>query len=276
MHLKDLQEQCQAYILNKQPLNFDLNSIVTHLSHAGLVSVSKGMQIYVEDYRVRLIEVLENDYSKLRMVLGEKKFKEIASLYIDQFPSHFAKVQLYGQHFATFLKSNPSAQSKFYFSELADFEWAIGESANDDDKIGVQKEILNEIPSEKWATMKIIFKPCLKILKFEWNVLEIWQRLESDESYQNENNEKNENGEPLFKKNKNPMMALIHPVKQEILFRPLEELEFQCIRLSNENRNFEEICEALTFQMNANEVPRFALSLLYLWLEENLIVDIQW
>jgi hypothetical protein len=238
-------------------------NILNHISTTGLVSPTKGINIYFNAYRSRLIEILANDFPKLRQILGEKKFNAMADEYLKISPSKSYSVRYFGQSFADFLKSHPSFAKKPYFAEMATFEWMLGDAIDAKDAALFTLETLKEIPASKWNEMKICFHPSVQMLRIYWNTTEVWQALENESQ-----------DIPKWSKRRKPNFWIILRSDLQTAFRSMEKDEAFALELVHQNNTFGEICEKLCDRMPEEKIPLFVLTCLQSWIQEGLISQV--
>lgn len=82
------------------------------------------LRLYADAYRLRLLEVLAQDYPALRAWVGEARFERLGNGYLVRHPSRTASVRGFGAALASWLQANGQAPAEI---ALARFEWAQGE-----------------------------------------------------------------------------------------------------------------------------------------------------
>ncbi len=82
--LAQLQERFQGYVLAGD------EAMVSAVVGTAKADASLRLDIYSQAYRLRLLEVLGNDFSGLKVLIGEDAFDELGRAYIETHPSpHF-------------------------------------------------------------------------------------------------------------------------------------------------------------------------------------------
>jgi len=144
------------------------------------VGAKKRLGIYYDAYRLRIIEALANAYPKLKAWLGDDLFERAARSYIDQYPSTYRNMRWVGGdmniHLQKTLPQHPLA------AELASFEWALGLAFDAEDVPILSLQDLAAIPPEDWGNIRLKAHSSVKLLKFKWNVILVWQALNSEET----------------------------------------------------------------------------------------------
>ncbi len=250
-HLSQLQVAFQAYLFDSDKGAAFKNQIIDDAK----VGASKRLSIYYDAYRFRIIEALATAYPKLHVMLGDDLFDDTARSYIDQFPSTFRNMRWVGGHMQTHLE-NTLPQHPIA-AEMAAFEWALGLAFDAEDSPILTLQDLAAIPPEDWAALKFTFHPSLQLLNFNWNVVQIWNALEQEET------------PPAIAKTGET--CLIWRKDLNAHFRSIDEVELAAIELVKSGASFGALCEKL--QENADEETATTQAAQYLsgWLNEGLI-----
>ena len=100
--LAELQQKFQACVMQPQ-----LAKETAWVSASGRATPETQVAIYRHAYRVRLKEVLANDYPAVLMAVGDESFEQFAIRYIDKYPSHFFSLRDFGLQMPAFILSPP-------------------------------------------------------------------------------------------------------------------------------------------------------------------------
>jgi hypothetical protein len=174
--LSDIQNNFQNYLMHHAETEFAQN--VVNDSKIGNI---ERMQVYYAGYRLRLYEALLEDYSKVCELIGEESFKKIFLLYVDTYPSDHFSVRYFGRHFSTFLSKVDAYKSQGHISEMARFEWLIGETLDAADKQSVETDYLSKLPPDKWGECVFHLHPSVRHNTFCYNTAKLWLNIESNE-----------------------------------------------------------------------------------------------
>ncbi|MEO8009940.1 MAG: DNA-binding domain-containing protein, partial [Betaproteobacteria bacterium] len=121
--------------------------------------------IYRDAYRLRLIEVLGNDYEVLHVYLGDDLFNALAGDYIDAHPSTFRNVRWFGGRLADFLRATPRYAEHQELAEIAQFEWSLGQAFDSPDEDAVRFEAVAAVAPEAWPELRFKSHPALRMLE---------------------------------------------------------------------------------------------------------------
>src|SRR5579872_3970011 len=114
--LKKLEREFQECVLARSN---DMRGEVVGTEQA---SAEERVGIYVEGYRLRLLEILEDNFPGLLALLGEEEFDRLGRAYIDAYPSHHPSVRWFGKEMGEFLHKTSPYASRPELVEMADFE----------------------------------------------------------------------------------------------------------------------------------------------------------
>src|SRR5215467_6901805 len=74
-----------------------------HVVSNAKASAEERVHVYVEGYRLRLLEVLEDNFPGLHGLLGDEQFDRMGRAYIAAHPSTHPSVRWFSQHLPEFL-----------------------------------------------------------------------------------------------------------------------------------------------------------------------------
>ncbi len=120
------------------------------------------LRIYANAYRLRLHEVLGNDFPVLRAWIGEAAFAALADEYLRAYPSRHPSVRHFGRHFAAWLQRCNTAPGQ---ADLARFEWAQGEVFDAADAPVLAMDALARLPPTAWPVLRLRLLPALRLLR---------------------------------------------------------------------------------------------------------------
>jgi hypothetical protein len=219
------------------------------------VGAKKRLDIYYNAYRLRIIDVLSNDYPNVRKLLGDDLFERTARSYIDKHPSTYPNMRWVGQkmsaHLTKTLPQHPVA------AELATFEWALGLAFDAEDTPILGLPDLAAIPPENWAELRFTFQPSLQILALKYNALEVWKALDRDAA-------------PV-KHAKTNMPCIVWRQDMNSFFRSIDAAELNAIKQMMAGASFGDLCEKLQEDLSEEEATQNAAQYLATWLNEGLI-----
>ncbi|MES9993220.1 MAG: DNA-binding domain-containing protein [Candidatus Thiodiazotropha sp.] len=261
-NLKQLQNRFQNYLLNPES---DIQN--SWVSATGRASPGFQLAVYANAYVSRLKEVLKNDYPAASAAIGGDRFDRLVQGYIHQYPSRYFSLRDFGCSFAAYIKAlvedDPCYRDLAWLSELARFEWLLGQAFDAAETELVTEHDLACVPAEHWPLLRFVFSPCMFRIDLEWNVPVLWKALTA---------------EP-------PLEVEVVPAesgsawliwRQDLItrFRSLEYDEQAFLDALLSGVSFNDACEALATRIDVDAVPMRAASLVKGWIQQGLIAEI--
>ena len=136
----------------------------------------RRLAIYRDAYRLRLAEVLRNDYPALASLCGDG-FDAIAQGYIAAHPSTFRNVRWFGGALCTFLREHPLYHDRPDLADLALFEWTLGLAFDAADRAAAAFAEVAAIAPEHWADLRFEAHPSLRVVNLRRSAVAAWNRF---------------------------------------------------------------------------------------------------
>lgn len=216
--------------------------------------------IYVEAYRLRLVEVLANDFPGLRAALGAAAFDRLARAYLDAHPSTTRSVRWFGRALGAFLASTAPWSRRPALAELARFEWAQGEvfDAPDDEALSI--DAVGAIPPERWAGLRLLPRAALCRLDLASNAPALVVARFAGQTL------------PRLRAARRARAWLLwRDAALDVRWRSMNADEAAAWDTLAAGETFGTICERLCDHVDAETAPMHAASLLKRWLADGLI-----
>ena len=224
-------------------------------------SAEERVKVYVEGYRLRLLEVLEDNFTGLHTLIGDEEFDRLGRAYIDAHPSTHPSVRWFGRTLAAFLRDTPPYSADSWLTEMAAFEWAQGLVFDAADDPVLEMETLATVSPEAWADLRFRLHASVQRIDLTWNVPQAWQAMDAG-------------GTPpeLAASASTPWVLW----RQDLLtrWRSLGEDEAWMLDATREGRSFGELCEGLSRWHDPSKVALQAASHLKLWLTDSLVTSL--
>lgn len=143
-------------------------------------SADERLAVYADAYRMRLLEVLGNDYPALKCTLGEHEFERMARACIEANPSTHCNVRWYSAALARHLSTHGDGRA--WLAELAAYELAMTDAfdAADEPVLGIAQ--LRAIPPAQWPHMQFTFQASVRMLPCQWNVSALRRAVDAGET----------------------------------------------------------------------------------------------
>ena len=137
-------------------------------------NAARRLAVYASAYRLRLAQVLANDYPRLAARMGEKRFARLARDYIAAHPSRHPNLRWFGKDLARFLQRG----EKQALAELASVEWAVGLAFDAADAPILEAEQLALVPPSDWPTLQFELHPSVQLLGLRHSAIPwiVWRK----------------------------------------------------------------------------------------------------
>lgn len=236
------------------------NEFTPEVLEQGELSAQDRVAIYIDGYRLRLIEALQDSYPALHTLMGDDDFEHLCLTFIDQFPSTHFSIRYFGHQLASFLKVDGENDNAALLSEMATFEWCLRGSFDAKDESPLSLVDLADLSADLWPDLSFKLHPSLNVIDLHWNIPMLWKAIEQD-------------AEPQPPQQNEEFVSWIiwRPVL-ETQFRSMTEVESMAFKLIQSGECFSQLCEALA-EIDPEEPAQQAASFLATWIEEGLLVS---
>ncbi|MER2564786.1 MAG: DNA-binding domain-containing protein [Myxococcaceae bacterium] len=143
---------------------------------AGALSPDERVNVYAEQYWLRLRDVLRGEFEHVRAVLGDDDFDVLAAKYVKAHPSTHFSLNWLGQHLPSFLRAQPVEGAPF-LADLAELEWARSQAFIAVDSPVVSAEGLAVVTPETAATVRFTLTPSVRVLRHAFDVRPLFRAI---------------------------------------------------------------------------------------------------
>lgn len=248
LSLRDLQEQLQEYVINKD------EKVLAAICNAETNGIER-VDIYRDGYSLRLLEILEKSFPILVKMIGTEKFTEIGRQYIDAYPSHDFNVCLYGRYFPQFLFDQ---QYDPFWSEVAEFEWALSLALDAPDAPQIDATSLGGITAEDWPYLQFTLHPSIAFYQFQYNTPKVVLAYLYEQD------------PPEIVREDQPKDWVVWRLDLQSYFDALTTEQVWMMSNINQGKTFAELCEGLCQWLPEEEVGQFAAGSLGTWLQKGI------
>jgi len=225
-----------------------------------IADTKQRLDVYAQAYRLRLLDVLRNDYPVLLTHLGATKFEALGHSYIEAYPSDTPSVRWFGRHLAAHLRVIKPRQGAL--ADLAAFEWSQGEVFDAPDAPVLKLEAMAHIAAEAWGEMRVILHPAARVLTLSSNAPALVSAQLKARPF------------PRIK-TVAPQNWLLWRRDYIIHWRALGIEESTAIEAVRADLGFGEICERLCEWIAPEDVAISAAGMLKRWISDELISELE-
>lgn len=251
--LADVQRHIQDYLLGKSQHALILTSDTPGFSR------DERLDVYLQAYRLRLVDALRSDYPALAAQMDDVDFQEACEDYLQQHPSRHPSLRWLGQKLPDFLRRHAIWGQRADMVELADFEWAQAMAFDAADVPSLSVDALSSLLPERWLTLGLRFHPSLQQVVCTTNAPQVWhahvhQRVDI-----------------AAEKLAEAQDWLIWREDLQIVYRPLSAAEAHALQAFLDRQSFADVCELLCNYFEPDAVPLHAARYLQQWLQDRLV-----
>lgn len=257
MKLNNLQSIFQNYLMYA-----DEASILPMVAKDSHFSAERRLKVYFDAYRIRLCEILQLDFPKTYILLGDEHFEQAFIHYLDKHPSQHFSVRYFGQHFSEFLRITAPFSDYPAIAEMAAFEWAVAFTIDAIDASIAKTEDFTAVSPELWPELVFSLHPAVTSLVFHYDTPLLWQVIENEEEMR----------API--KQASPVRWLFWRKGLKSYFKSCNTAQDKMWQGILGKLPFGDLCENLLPILPENEIAPFAAQTLYQWVQDEMISSI--
>jgi hypothetical protein len=226
-------------------------------------SAAERVGVYYDAYRLRLLEVLADDFPGLVVITGDTEFRDIGLRYLDSHPPTEPSVRWFGRHLADFLGTDAGCRDRSYLAEMARFELARGLAFDAvDSKIASLEEVAAIAP-DKWPEVCLDLHPTLQKLEFNWNTGPVWRAILNEETV------------PEPARLEAAVSWSVWRRDITVYWRSLSDVEVFALDEFGRGQAFAEVCVGMCGWMDEASVPASLAAMLNQWITEGMVMNIR-
>lgn len=254
LSLGDVQCHIQDYLLKKSQHALTLTTDTPEFSR------DERLDVYLQAYRLRLVDALRNDYPALAAQMGDDDFREACEAFLQQHPSRHPSLRWLGEKLPGFLRLHATWGQSADTVELAEFEWAQAMAFDAADVPSLPLEALSSLAPEQWLALRLRFHPSLQQVRCTSNAPQVWHARIHD------------NAELAPEKLPEAQDCLVWREALQIVYRQLPAPEAGALRAFIDEQTFAGVCELLCNHFEPEAVPPHAARYLQQWLQDGLVI----
>lgn len=169
--LRELQDSFQRAILDGD------DAVLGEIADTSREKRDVLLGVYRNAYALRLIEFLANDHEKLKALLGDEQFGEMARAYIAEHPSRTPNARWFGARLPDFLRDAPGYGDAPVLADLAALEKALNDVFDADDAEPLRMEDIAAVDPANWGALTFRPHPAAFRIGLATNAADIWRAL---------------------------------------------------------------------------------------------------
>lgn len=128
------------------------------------LSPTMQLEIYREQFFLRHLEVLRDDFRAIAHALGAEAFESLARAYLEAYPPRSFSLRDLGRDLATFVAHAAPWSSDSLLLELARTEWAFVEAFDAPDAPLLDLASVAALSEDEWQAVRIVLQPAVQRL----------------------------------------------------------------------------------------------------------------
>lgn len=256
MRLNDWQRELESYLLGDAPQA--MPALLAELRDGPTLSGARGLAIYHNAYRARLLETLRGDYPAVHAWLGDDEFDALMHAYLRAHPPRHYSLRWLGEQLPGFLEQHLIAEQAAPLAELARLEWAFTLAFDAADAEALSLEQIAAVPPGEWPTLRFAAHPSLQYLPCRHNSLALWRAVKEQREFPG--------SQPLATEE----LCLVWRQGLVCRYRALNQAEGAALQYLLGGASFADLCESLA--SHGEQAPVLAAGWLKQWLQDGLLV----
>lgn len=143
------------------------------------VGAARRLDIYRNNYRASLRDVLADHYERVHAWLGDDQFDNLAAAYADANPSRTRNLRYYGGEFPAFLARHYPADGEL--AELAELDWTLRGAFDAADAVSLDAATVGAL-GDAWVERRLTLHPSARLVTQYHNSRAIWSALDAGET----------------------------------------------------------------------------------------------
>jgi len=272
--LAELQSLFQAAVLTGDAEDGALLDVVAPPREADRPTM---MGVYVNAYRLRLAEFLDEDFPALRVLLGDDEFEALVEAYIDENPSRLRNARWYTTRLPEFMRESENWSANALAIGLALFERALTDAYDAADAPALSIETLAEFSPQDWPRLGFTFHPSLRLIEVAAGVLDAYAAATADEQDEeaaraDEDDEGALEDRPLDASESETIA--IWRADLDPAYRQLDPDEHLALFEAMAGQSFGDICQLVAFQNEGQSATERLARFLVTWFSEGLVIGV--
>ena len=274
MKLAELQSLFQAAVLTGDAEDGALLDVVAPPREADRPTM---MGVYVNAYRLRLAEFLDEDFPALRVLLGDDDFEALVEAYIDENPSRLRNARWYTTRLPEFMQESENWSANALAIGLALFERALTDAYDAADAPAQSIETLAEFSPQDWPRLRFTFHPSLRLIEVAAGVLDAYAAATADEQDEEAARADEEDEGALEDRPSDASESetiAIWRADLDPAYRQLDPDEHLALFEAMAGQSFGDICQLVAFQNEGQSATERLARFLVTWFSEGLVIGV--
>jgi hypothetical protein len=139
----------------------------------GRLSPAEQVDVYREQYLLRHLDVLREDFLTLEHVLGDARFEVLAKAYLKAFSPRSFSLRDLGADLPGFVADAAPWAADPLLVDLARVEWAFVEAFDAPDAPPLDLATVSAVPEDAWPSARLVLQPSVQRLSLRYPAHEV-------------------------------------------------------------------------------------------------------
>jgi hypothetical protein len=208
------------------------------------LSSTEQLNIYREQFFLRHVDSLVDDFPGVIELVGEDTFDLLARAYLRKHPPDSFSLRDLSIQFPGFLRTQTQLEHVGLAADMADFEWALLETFDAGSLPALDPAILSSLGEDDWDRAILTLDPSLKLLHLRYPVHELRPRLIDDEEVDT----------PELPESSGDVYLAVYRHVLRITWYPLERQAWQTLQQIQAGKPLSEALDVVAEQLCEEEV----------------------
>jgi hypothetical protein len=168
--LSEVQAHMGAAVVRTAPIEDDgaLAEATRRIVAPGVrLSPVQQLEIYREQFWLRHIGAMKEDFVTLHHLLGEDAFRSLCERYLAAHPPESFTLRDLGDRFAEFVRATEPWSKDTLLHDCARLEWAFIDAFDAADAPPLDPVSIAEAPEEAWGGARVVLHPSMRLVAME-------------------------------------------------------------------------------------------------------------
>jgi hypothetical protein len=139
----------------------------------GRLSSAEQVDVYREQYLLRHLDALREDFLTLEHALGDARFEDLAKAYLQAFPPRSFSLRDLGSDLPGFVADVAPWAADPLLADLARVEWAFVEAFDAPDAPPLDLAAVSGVPEDAWPSARLVLQPSVQRLSLRYPAHEV-------------------------------------------------------------------------------------------------------
>jgi hypothetical protein len=233
MNLSSIQSFFAIAIQSRSHVAESADPRVTNAEIAGNARLSPEAQleIYREQFWLRHVNVLVEDFMTLEHLLGHQGFETLCQEYLAALPPTDFSLRDLGARLPSFMAGQSPYKADALLLDCARVEWAFVEAFDAKDAPPLEVAMLAAVPEDAWPSIQLSLHPSVQPVALEYPAHELRARVRD--------------GEHVARPNPQPCWVVVYRGPEALQYISIEPLAFALLRRLASGASLGSACEDL-------------------------------